>query len=533
MGPEEKLLAQLEEKAEWIELAEQSLAECQSELAECQSELKVTVGKLKEAEQSLADRQSELNETVGKLKELERVLEEITNSASWKVAERFSQVSKRIAPPGTGRRRLLNLAFRGRGGMPQHRWDQPADPPSLRQDVAARLDTHPQSPEELAPIAHRPGRATPPGGQVLIIDHRLPTPDRDSGSFRMMEMIRAILARGHHVSFIPNNLLVWSPYLEALEDVGAEVVSPPSYSSVTDYLKQRGRDFHLAILCRAEVAARHMTAVKRFAPQARIVFDTVDLCFLREERQARVEQDPSRGSAAAARKQQELRLAIRADRTLVVSPIERAILQAEWPEIDVRIIPNMYPVEETDPPGFESRRDIVFIGGFLHVPNVDAVLFFAKEIYPRFRARIPDTVFRVIGPDAPAEICQLAGPDIEILGYVPDVRPIFDRARVSVAPLRYGAGVKGKVNQSMLLGVPTVVTSMAAEGMYLVHEQDALIADDPESFADAVVRLWTSRELWERVSTNGRRNLREHFSVEAAAQALDDLLQWAGLPLAG
>src|SRR5262249_19463706 len=161
MGPEEKLLAQLEEKAEWIELAEQSLAECQSELAErqselaeCQSELNQTVGKLKAAEQSLAERQSELNETVGKLKELERLLLEMTNSASWKVAERVSRMSKRIAPPGTGRRRLLKLAFRGRGGMPQHRWDQPPDPPSLRQDVADRLETRPQSPEEIAPIPH-------------------------------------------------------------------------------------------------------------------------------------------------------------------------------------------------------------------------------------------------------------------------------------------------------------------------------------------------------------------------------------------
>jgi hypothetical protein len=89
--------------------------------------------------------------------------------------------------------------------------------------------------------------------------------------------------------------------------------------------------------------------------------------------------------------------------------------------------------------------------------------------------------------------------------------------------------VKGKVNQSMALGVPVVVTSIAAEGMYLEHEENALIADDPESFAAAVVRLWRSEELWERLSHGGRVNVEEHFSVEAASRRIDDLLAWAGL----
>ena len=107
--------------------------------------------------------------------------------------------------------------------------------------------------------------------------------------------------------------------------------------------------------------------------------------------------------------------------------------------------------------------------------------------------------------------------------------PIFDRARVSVAPLRFGAGVKGKVNQSMAFGVPTVVTSIAAEGMYLSHGENAMIADDPASFAEDVVRLLTSPELWRKVSQNGLKNLIEHFSVEAAAGPIDELLAWAGI----
>jgi O-antigen biosynthesis protein len=160
------------------------------------------------------------------------------------------------------------------------------------------------------------------------------------------------------------------------------------------------------------------------------------------------------------------------------------------------------------------------------------VLFFAREIFPLVRECLPDVVFEVIGPYPTPEISGLASESIHILGFVPDVKPLFDKARLSVAPLRFGAGVKGKVNQSMSLGVPTVVTSIAAEGMNLAHEVHSMIADEPKGFAQAVVRLWSSPDLWRKISKNGLLNLQEHFSVEAAAGPIDELLAWAGLPRA-
>ena len=314
-----------------------------------------------------------------------------------------------------------------------------------------------------------------------------------------------------------------------MQSLGVEVIHQPYYLSVAEYLKEHGHEFSLAILSRLDTTARHMTTVQRLAPRAKIVFDTVDLHFVREERQARITQDGALESAIAARKEQELRLAMRADLTLVVSAVEKRILEQECPGIDVRILSTIYRPEDGPIPGFGDRRDIVFIGGFQHTPNVDAVLYFAREIFPRVLERLPDTVFQVIGPDTPAEVRELESPNIRIHGHVPDIKPLFHTARVSVAPLRFGAGVKGKINQSMALGVPAVVTSIAAEGMHLVDEDNAMIADDPESFAQAVVRLSTSRELWERVSASGLRNLEEHFSVRAAGEAIDGLLDWAGL----
>jgi O-antigen biosynthesis protein len=409
-----------------------------------------------------------------------------------------------------------------------------ADGPSIEEALRGRMRPALTSHQVASPASSRAVCAASGGshplGRVLVIDHRIPTPDRDSASFRIMEFIRGIKRRGHHVTFLPDNMLVFAPYLEAAQRVGIEVIHPPYFSSAEEYLKLHGHEFALAILSRANIADRHMDVVRRYAPNARIVFDTVDLYHRREERQARIKESPELLALAASRKEQELRLARTADCTLVVSPIEKAVLEAECNhEIEVRVLSNILPVPLGEPPGYEARREILFIGTLDHIPNADAVLFFTREIFPRVLERIPEAVFEVIGSEPPPEISRLESSSVRILGYVPDVKPLFDRARISVAPLRFGAGVKGKVNQSMSFGVPTVVTSIAAEGMYLTDGEHALVADDPASFADAVVRLWTSPELWRKISKSGRRNLIEHFSVEASAKPIDDLLEWAGL----
>ncbi len=437
------------------------------------------------------------------------------------LAQQVRPLLATIAPPSSVRRRVLRFGYQTIRSLPKLLTRRGAAP------QAGALAGHP---DFASPMIHPLGRAARSPRPVLVIDHRLPTPDRDSGSVRMMELIRAIARRGHLVTFIPDNEAVYAKYLEDLHRIGVEVVYPPFFSSAEEFLKRHGRELSLAIISRAEVAERHMATVRRHAPQAKIVFDTVDLCFLREERRAQMGEDATLLAAASSRKEQELRLARNADLTLVVSAIEKDVLEAECgPEVDVRILSNIHRVETGEPPGYDDRRDILFIGGFDHRPNIDAVLFFAREIFPQVRQRIGRAVFKVIGPHPTPEISGLASKSIHILGFVPDVKPLFDKARLSVAPLRFGAGVKGKINQSMALGVPTVVSSIAAEGMYLTHEVDTMIADEPESFAQAVVRLWSSPDLWRKISKNGLLNVQEHFSVEAAVGPIDELLAWAGL----
>jgi GT2 family glycosyltransferase len=411
--------------------------------------------------------------------------------------------------------------------------NQPVNQAKFRSRWRERLSTHPSPHRAAFRIVHPHGADTGSRGAVLVIDHRMLTPDRDAGSVRMLEMIRGIRRAGHHVTFIPDNLLAQAHYRQQLQSIGIEVIQHPYFKSVEAFLKLYGHEYDLVIISRTEIAARNLTTVRRLASRARLVFDTVDLHFLREVREAELKGDRALGAAAARRKHQELRLVRRADLTLVTSPAELEILETECPWHDVRVFPTIYAVGRATPARWEERRTILFIGSFEHPPNIDAVLHFAREIFPRVLAQVPEAVFQVIGPEPTPEIRGLAGPNIEIVGSVPEVAPYFDGARVSVAPLRFGAGVKGKVNQSMALGVPTVVTSIAAEGMYLVHEENAMIADDPEGFAEAVVRLWRSVDLWERLRAAGRKNVEEHFSVEAASRRIDELLAWAGLASTG
>ena len=217
-----------------------------------------------------------------------------------------------------------------------------------------------------------------------------------------------------------------------------------------------------------------------------------------------------------------------ADETWVVSPAEKTLLQRDRPEKSIQVVSNIVDVPGSALP-FEQRKDLLFIGSFQHPPNIDAVLFFAGQAFPLIRRQLPEVKFYIVGDKAPPEIIALADENIIVTGFQPDVSSYFNTVRLSVAPLRYGAGVKGKINQSMGYGVPVVATSIAAEGMSLRAEKDAMIADDARSFAASVVTLYRSEELWRRLSQNGISKTKELYSVEAAREQIEKIL---GVPQA-
>jgi len=231
-------------------------------------------------------------------------------------------------------------------------------------------------------------------------------------------------------------------------------------------------------------------------------------------------------AAARAKRDEELTLIRKADVTVVVSTYEQQLLAELAPDARVLVLSTIH---ELFPPGkpFAERQGLVFIGGFQHPPNTDAVLWYAEEVLPHVRAQLPGVITYIVGSKVPANVRALAAEDFVVTGYVPDVTPYFTGCRVSIAPLRYGAGVKGKINLAMSYGMPVVATTPSIEGMFLVPEQDVLVADDAKAFADAIVRVYNDEALWERLAAGGRENIRAHFSRDVARSAITRLLAFA------
>jgi GT2 family glycosyltransferase/glycosyltransferase involved in cell wall biosynthesis len=357
---------------------------------------------------------------------------------------------------------------------------------------------------------------------VLVIDHHVPMPDRDSGSLRMFQILKLLRQLGHRITFIPDNLANMPPYTEELQKRGIEIVHHPYIKKVRDYLSSHGSEFDAVVLSRCNFALKHIDDVRLYAPRSRIIFDTVDLHFLREGSEARLTQDAEVHRKAQETQQLEYELIDQSDETWVVSTFEQRLLQEKWPGKSIQVVSNIVDVPGSKTP-FPLRRDWLFIGGFQHRPNIDGVLFFVEEIYPLVSAHLRDAKFYIIGDNAPPEIVALSTDRIIVAGLQKDVRPFFDTVRLSVAPLRFGAGVKGKINQSMAFGVPVVATSVAVEGTELRDREEILVADNPEDFARALVELYESEDLWSRLSENGVRKTRALYSTDAACRKLEFL----------
>ncbi len=373
------------------------------------------------------------------------------------------------------------------------------------------------------------GSGTPGHGlRLLVIDHRLPTPDQDSGSLRMMHLLDLLGELGVGITLVPENLLANEPYAAALRRRGIEVVSRPWVESLQDFIERQAHRFDAAMLCRFHVADDVFPVVSEVFQGKPVIFDTVDLQFLREQRRARLEEDADRTRRAEELERQELELIENAAATVVVSEVERQILVERAPEASVRLISNIHDVPGRTR-GFLGRRDAFFIGGFEHPPNVDAVCWFVEQVLPGVLDKLPGFKLHVIGSKPTAEVERLESANVEVHGFVEDLGPFLSGCRLSVAPLRYGAGVKGKVNQSLAHGVPCVATTPAAEGMALTHGRDVLIADSVAGFAEQVVRAHRNPWLWYRLSGGGVANTRRHFSREVAKREIAGMLESCGL----
>ena len=177
----------------------------------------------------------------------------------------------------------------------------------------------------------------------------------------------------------------------------------------------------------------------------------------------------------------------------------------------------------------------MFVGSFAHPPNADAVRWFLSDVFPLVRAEVPDARLQIVGRGVPDDLLAQAGEGVDILGWLPSLDVIYARSRVAIAPLRYGAGLKGKVAEALSHGVPVVVTRIAAEGMGIEHGESGWVADDPVGFAQGVIGLIRDDEMWTRLATSGQELIEQSLGVgrfeQLLAEAPERVLQQRGVPV--
>jgi GT2 family glycosyltransferase/glycosyltransferase involved in cell wall biosynthesis len=360
--------------------------------------------------------------------------------------------------------------------------------------------------------------------RVLIIDADTPTPDKDSGSVTAFQYMRLLTELGYRVTFIPQTLSWRGRYSRAIQRMGVEVLYPPFATSPLDYALAHGADFDIFMLSRAPTASACMQALRVNFPNTPIIFDTVDIHHLRLQRQYDLEGRPELLNELHRMKIAEFGAIRMADLTILVSEFELTYLQEEVGHFPHTIIPLILP-PYTRKTGFSDRRDFAFIGNFNHTPNLDAVKFLTEEIWPLYQSFGTGARLHIIGSNMPKDISNLAGGDVVVPGWVEDLESYLRTIRVTVAPLRYGAGVKGKVGNAMRLGVPSVCTPMAVEGMALDRGKQVLVASTAEAFASEMRKLYSDAQLWEDLSRNGQAFADRAFGVEPAKNRLNTIFR--------
>ncbi|MGQ9866941.1 MAG: glycosyltransferase [Pseudanabaenaceae cyanobacterium] len=398
----------------------------------------------------------------------------------------------------------------------------PDDRQRFAQVWAEQLAHHyPRQPDTLewAPRRFAVGRT------LLVVDTLVPPYDRESGALRLFRLLELWQRAGYHIIFLPDYGHDQHPYTGVLEKMGIEVLYFTwQQQDPWARLVRRLPVLNWAWVCRPELCAKYFPILQRRADLPRI-YDTIDLHFLRLQRQWELNgQDPQQRVEWEKMRQLEQRMAAIADLTVAVTAEEQKLLQTELGAKRVAVVPNLHEMDEAPPLPFAARRGLLFIGGYYHQPNVDAVVWLCTEILPLVWRDRPDLTVTLLGSHPPAAVQALANDRVQVPGYLPNVDAYFRESRWFVAPLRYGAGMKGKIGQSLSFRLPVITTPIGAEGLALRHGYNCAIATTAEELAACIAQLYDDGATWERYHQRCAEVLAP-FQPQAIGDRLHTLLQ--------
>jgi GT2 family glycosyltransferase/ubiquinone/menaquinone biosynthesis C-methylase UbiE/glycosyltransferase involved in cell wall biosynthesis/uncharacterized coiled-coil DUF342 family protein len=360
---------------------------------------------------------------------------------------------------------------------------------------------------------------------ILIIDHYVPEPDRDAGSRTMVAFMEALVASGRIVKFLPDNLYRTPDYSDALEDCGIEIIHGPWTESLAVWIAQNGKDVDEILVSRPDIAAKYVSVLRQHC-SAPIIFYGHDLHSARMRLEPGASQDAYRLEKIAQMETLERNVWRLVDMALYPSDEEVEAVRRMEPKAKVRPIQPYAlsaPMSRTE--SAPASSNIIFIGGFRHTPNVDAAVWLVSDILPHIRRERPDAKLIIAGSNPTREVLALAGPGVEVRGFMSDeeLDMMYAEARVALCPIRFGAGVKLKVVEAMHRGIPVVTTSVGAQGLPEIPVFCDVV-DDDYSLAAATLRLLSDNTLWlERVSAQAN-FVRSRFSPESMRAALTTAL---------
>lgn len=376
-------------------------------------------------------------------------------------------------------------------------------------------------------VGSRPGTR-----RVLICAPLMPEFDRESGSRRFAHFVDMFQAMGWSVTLLIQNPYQGQRYVHLLRQRGVAVFGGEPYFSNPTMLLENGQ-FDLVMAVFWEFGEHLLPFIEKLSPAPKLVVDTVDLHFVRNVRGAFVE-GKEMGLAAKEGENiiRELNVYGKVDGVFTVSEKEAQTLNELFIQHpNAFCVPDMESLEVSPIP-YEQRRGILFVGNFRHPPNIQGFDFLMEEILPLIDPTVlQDHPLYVVGNDMQrflGESAKIKLPNVHMVGWVPSVIPYIEASRITIVPLKVGAGTKRKLLQALMIGTPSVSTIVGVEGMYLEHGQHVLVADDSRAFAEAMTTLLYDEPLWKSIASNGRELIQQYNSHEAAVRKFENALQGLG-----
>ena len=367
----------------------------------------------------------------------------------------------------------------------------------------------------------RPEEGPPPPPlplRALVVDSTLPARGRDAGSHAMLSHMESLQRLGFEVTFVPADMNGGTA-ADGLAERGIATACAPWTASVEEVLRRQSGAWDLVYLHRVEVAGPYAPLVRRYAPKARVIYSVADLHSLRVFRQAAAENRPELVPYGNHLRRRELAAAAESNVVVTHSPAEAALLRQWLPQVECRVVPWVFPVRPT-PAGFDARSGAVFVGSFGPPPNLAAAIWLIDEIMPLVWRQDPAIECLVVGSAMPGGVFEGRDSRVRVLGQVEDLQALLNGVRMTVAPLAYGAGLKGKVGDSLAAGVPCVCTPVAAEGYALPQLLGSLVGADSAALADSIVRLHGDLGLFGACRDAGLAYVAEAFCEEAVDAAM-------------